>query len=92
MQFSSGFSNSGSDGCRTSSSDEEVWEDSDTEENITGSQIGPILHSLLFGISFFVYVFLSFILPTVGKGTVALLKFLKTLFAFVAHVSNTPLL
>ena len=57
MQFSSGFSNSSSDGCSTSSSDGEVWEDSDTEEDITDSKINPVLHSVLFGISFFVYFF-----------------------------------
>ena len=91
MHFSSGFSNSSSDGCSTSSSDGEVWENSDTEEDITDSQISPVLHNLLFGITFFVYFFHLFYRLS-EKGTVALLNFLKTLLSFVARVSYTPLL
>ena len=91
MQISSGFSNSSSDGCGTSSSDGEVWDDSDHENDITENQVIPILSSLLFGISFFVYFFHLFYRLS-EKGTVALLSFLKNLFRYLAHVSNSPLL
>ena len=77
------FYNSSSDGCSTSSSDGEVWENSDTEEDIA------VARSVQYAQSFFWHflcVFFIYFTDCQRKVPVPL-NFLKTLLSLVARVS-----
>ena len=96
--FSDDDSISGFSSCETleSSSDgEEIWElsDSDIEDSIEDCDQAPSVtaKSLLFGVTLFVYFFHLFYRLS-EKATVALLNFLRTLFSFVAGITQNRLM